>query len=664
MRGDIVQRVLDTLLLYYLIQYAVIGLLGMAGVLAPATIACGALLMSALLWTLARPRRKSSEDSSPLSTGDRLMVWGGFFFVAGAVGAIIYFYRLSAPLANDAMTYHLPAAAQWLRTGTLGVFETWFYNPANTYSPLAGSIFIVWLIAPFHSDLAARFVEVGPLLMIFWAVLSLSRRVGASVLAATLIAVAAALARPFLSHVNLTKDDLFVAAFFLAAIDALASPNPERRRWPAWRFGTALGLMLAVKYTALMSLPLLLLMADAPFRARWRLKYALVAVVIAIAIASPWYIRNIVLTHNPLFPMDVPNAEHPILRGMMSVTRSARLNGLLPAWSVMTAGYYSMPVAAMVLLLLGWLVAWRRAGTLLKDPLLRAVLLGAPLGIAIFLMTSPYAEMRFVYPSLLLLFVGCAAAVASVRRADVVVAAALLIACVATSFAAAFRDLILGFSLTGAVAAGVGVTILFATRAMPRLHQRLLAAAILCGAIAWIAFGWDDYASDYRKAPEQNWQHPQSQYRDVAGAWDFVRNQIPSDATLAYTNLYLVHPLTGFTLDRPIVYAPTAPEVRHVFDLPHLPHATTGEELPALVEHVTWEGAEAGAWIRNLRDTRAKYLIVGRRQIARPDLPANPPELFFAARLQRYFHLVYQCPAAVVFEMSVEDIDMPSTAPK
>ena len=74
------------------------------------------------------------------------------------------------------MTYHLPAAAQWLRTGTLGVFETWFYNPANTYSPLAGSIFIAWLIAPFHSDLAARFVEVGPLLMIFWAVLSLSRR--------------------------------------------------------------------------------------------------------------------------------------------------------------------------------------------------------------------------------------------------------------------------------------------------------------------------------------------------------------------------------------------------------------------------------------------------------------------------------------------------------
>ena len=335
--------------------------------------------------------------------------------------------------------------------------------------------------------------------------------------------------------------------------------------------------MLAVKYTSLMSLPLLLLMADAPFRTRWRLKYALGASIIAVAIASPWYIRNVVLTRNPLFPMDVPNAAHPILHGMMSVTRSDRLDGPLAAWNVMTAGYYSMPVSAMALLLLGWLVAWRRAGTLLKSPLLRVLLLGAPLGIAIFLLTSPYAEMRFAYPSLLLLFVACAAAVASIRRVDIIAAAVLLIACIATSFASAFRDLILGFSLTGAVVAGVAVLILFVTRAMSRAHQRLAAAAAFCGAVAWIAFGWNDYASDYRKAPEQNWLHPQSQYRDVAGAWDFVRNHIPPDATLAYANLYLVHPLMGFTLDRPIVYAPTAPGVRHVYDLPHLPRATTGE---------------------------------------------------------------------------------------
>ena len=33
--GDIVQRALDTFLLYYLLQYAVVGLLGIAGVLAP-----------------------------------------------------------------------------------------------------------------------------------------------------------------------------------------------------------------------------------------------------------------------------------------------------------------------------------------------------------------------------------------------------------------------------------------------------------------------------------------------------------------------------------------------------------------------------------------------------------------------------------------------------
>ena len=60
-------------------------------------------------------------------------------FVVAFVGALVHQQRYLPPFATDALTYHLPAAVQWLQTGRVGVFETWFFNPANTYSPLGGS---------------------------------------------------------------------------------------------------------------------------------------------------------------------------------------------------------------------------------------------------------------------------------------------------------------------------------------------------------------------------------------------------------------------------------------------------------------------------------------------------------------------------------------------
>nr|MBA3272983.1 hypothetical protein [Chthoniobacterales bacterium] len=432
--GELISRAVDTFLIYYLVQYIVIGALGMAGVLAPATIGAAALLISALLWTVAKPRRPKFVTAPPLQLRDSLFIGAGFLFVLGFVGAVVHYYRLTVPLANDAIIYHIPAAGQWLRTGRLGLFETWFFNPANTYSPLAGSIFIAWLMAPFRSDIAARFVEVGPLLMIFWAMLDLSRRIGASARIATLIAAAAVLARPFISHVNLAKDDLFVAAFFLAAVTALTTrreTNPNSRRttsagpptaresapqqdaprerggekilltaresgsspfWSSLRAGVAIGLMLATKYTALMTLPLLLLVIDAPFRAGWRWRHFMISAAIVALLAGPWYLRNLLITGNPLYPTDVSFAGVRIFDGMMTVTRSDRLVGLRAGWDVMTTGYYPMPMLGMVVLLVGWSFAWRHARRLETDALLRVVLIGGPLGIAIFLLTSPYAE--------------------------------------------------------------------------------------------------------------------------------------------------------------------------------------------------------------------------------------------------------------------------------
>lgn len=152
-------------------------------------------------------------------------------------------------LSNDAMTYHFPAATQWLQRGRIELFQTWFFNPANTYSPLAGSVFITWLMIPFGNDVMARFVEVPALLCVGIAMYRLCRQMDATPLTAGLVASAAVLARPVFEPCMMAKDDLFVAFFFVAALVAM-SPDLAKGRWGAWRLGMAIGLLLATKYTA------------------------------------------------------------------------------------------------------------------------------------------------------------------------------------------------------------------------------------------------------------------------------------------------------------------------------------------------------------------------------------------------------------------------------
>ena len=160
-------------------------------------------------------------------------------FAVVYIACNIYVLRNQPVIVTDALVYHFPVAVDWLRNGHLSLISTWFFNPANTYSPLAGSLFIAWLYAPQGNDVIAQFVQVGPLLLIFFAMLEVCGRVvmtprldednaNQDRMCPMLTAVAGCIAagvigfRPLLGEVALGKDDLFLAAFFLAAVAGCA----------------------------------------------------------------------------------------------------------------------------------------------------------------------------------------------------------------------------------------------------------------------------------------------------------------------------------------------------------------------------------------------------------------------------------------------------------
>jgi len=660
--GDRVDWAADAFALSYLVQYLAVCLPGLVGMLHPLSMSAVALACAAVLWHGRCPGQPMPDVPAPPSRLQRLLLVGAFLFVVGYCLGVVWIQRTAPIRDNDALAYHAPFAVHWLRSGWLGLHQAWFYNPANVYSPLAGSTFIAWLMAPLGNDVLARFVAVPALIFLFFAFTRLARLLGLATGPAAVLAAAVVMCRPFVQQTVLAKDDLFLSAFFAAAASAL-HPASLRQSPGPWRLGIALGMFIATKTTALMSLPLLLLAADAPFRAGWRWRQWAIAAGCAALLAGPWYVRNAVLTGNPLYPTDVRIGGITLFQGQFTVTRSLELRSLEGIWRTFTlapdrGGYYTLPVSFVCLLAIGWVAAVAlHRGRLLKDPLRRLCAIGPLVGIGLFIATSPYALIRFVYPSLLLLF-ACGAMALSCRRLPPVAGAVIAAAALAWACASSMPN----------VAAWVTVPLAMATALAWAAARRLITRAvglallglgctILAGAIyvywpahilncRFMAAGGVD-----RRSGALVGGFWQLNFGHIADGWRYVRNELPPGSVIAYANTFHVYPLYGFDYTLYPVYAPTRPGVQRLSDLPRFSAPTTGEEIPGRIVAVTTADPDRDTWLANLRSLGAQYLFVGKRDLARPSQVADVPELRFAASMPDRFRVVYENQDVVVFRI-------------
>ena len=648
--GDLVRRLIDAGLIYYVLQYVVIGTLGMMGLLSPWTIGPLALMLCALLWVGSGWRRDEKlapvpppPQAKPLL--DRATVLACFTFVAAYAAAFLYHQRHLPPTADDALTYHLPAAVQWLQTGRIELFPTWFFNPANTYSPLGGSMFMAWLIAPVGSDVLVRGIQLGPLLLLFLVVLELGRLLGARDATAAVVALACVMMRSFVNQVAVPKDDLFLTAFCTAAVMSLASGRADEK-WAPLRAGVSIGLLAATKYTAMFSLPILLLLTDVPFRqARWRRGGWLIALAIVALLAGPWYVRNAMLTGNPLFPIDVTLGGTTVLQGLFATTRSAEMRTPSDILDVLIGGrgFYGPPTLAMVLLLLAWLAALvMNRGVALRDPLWRACLIGSMLSVAIFAAAAPYAEVRFVYPAIALLFAAAAGVAGRIRSPGDVLGATMLLGVVLyrTVFVSTAKQ---GFTLFALIVAGAVVAMYAFTP--PRVARRVRLATVLVVLVLGIGYGfvnWRAYLGEYAAGRGDAWTVVNG---DVAKAWAAVERDVPAGSVIAYADTHFVYPLQGLHLRNRVVYAPSRPGLHAVHDLPRSPTPLAGEQIAAHFAAQTQQGSDAKTWRDNLRTTGADYLFVAKSG------QNPPPELSFIADRPAAFELLHEDPAAALYRI-------------
>lgn len=286
--------------------------LGLVGLLRPGAILIWLLLLAAVTW-----REWGAIVAGWPGRASRLPgAWAGLSQTRRAAlalaGAILFFALLQAlapPNDYDGLMYHLQAPRLFLEQGRLLLLpDLWQANGPLTVEML----FTVGLA--FGSETLARLLHLTYTLLLVLAVYAAGRRYlgerGAWLAAGTLLGIPVL---PLWASTTYADAAWALMEFLtLLALDgALRPPSGTEaaggpvRRWTLLA-GLTAGLALGMKTLALGGaavLGLLLLWHGRAWGWRPLLRQALVFGGVSLLVASPWYLKNLLWTGNPFYPL-------------------------------------------------------------------------------------------------------------------------------------------------------------------------------------------------------------------------------------------------------------------------------------------------------------------------------------------------------------------------
>jgi hypothetical protein len=197
-------------------------------------------------------------------------------------------------------------------------------------------------------------------------------------------------------------------------------------------------------------------------------------------------------------------------------------------------------------------------------------------------------------------------------------------------------------AMIGIVVALVGLLVRWVEREVLRMRWPAISAACVAVALLVLCWQWGGYVAEYRDSRSEFWR---AGYPSHAVVWSFVDEHVPADATIAYSNQFMVYPLYGFQYTRRVVYAPVRSGAS-VANLRFPSRLGDGEFFIRSMDAAN-SPADQGAWMRNLRAAGAQYLLVG--------VGKGAPEIEWAERDSAHFRRLFANEQAVVYR--IEGLD-------
>ncbi len=208
---------------------------------------------------------------------------------------------LTPPHVADELIYHLPVPLQFVQAGR--VFPS-YDNSLGNMPFLVHMIYALFLLA--GSDIAAKvfslFLAIATAVMLYaFCCRFITRSVG-------VVALFAFLASGMIVELAVTtRIDVSLAGMLFACTYAMINYLSTRSRAWLWLSAGFAGFSLGIKHTAALwiffvGIPYLVETIRSRESIRRVLQYGVIYTLLALTVASPWYIKNAVWFHNPIYP--------------------------------------------------------------------------------------------------------------------------------------------------------------------------------------------------------------------------------------------------------------------------------------------------------------------------------------------------------------------------
>jgi hypothetical protein len=292
---------------------------GALGILSRASVLAAAALSLLGAWLAARrrpaapaPRRTTGEA---LATRESPLAWLPALLVVGMVtgAALVYLRDVfgTAPLGIDALTFHLPDVASWIRTGSLWQIDQFVPELANGNYPNNGDVLFLALVLPFKSALLVRAAMVPYLALTAIAIYAVARELGACAAGAVLFAAAPCAVPAIVSPALVdTQTDTLMLFGFAAGAAFLLRNRRSSSTFDLVLAGLALGISFGTKWYALPCVAAVLVLwiaarALGGAGARSLARHGALVCGLVLALGGFWLLRNLVESADPFFPLRI-----------------------------------------------------------------------------------------------------------------------------------------------------------------------------------------------------------------------------------------------------------------------------------------------------------------------------------------------------------------------
>jgi hypothetical protein len=255
-----------------------------------------------------REIRSDPGDEAPLGWDALLCL--ALVLTAGVRLAIPSLF-LAVKVVSDGPIYHLYFAARWWKAGRLILVAAPFGENAATYFPANGDLWFTWLMASWGGETLAKVGQAPFLLIAGASAYGCARSLGAGRSASLIATCWFVSAIPlFLFSFEPNVDTIFVAGYLLSAYFFRRFASGEGNTSALVLGALAAGAAIGTKAVGVVFVPplIVLILAAIPLQAvprRTKIVRTLAVGLVPAVTGGYWFVRNLILTGNPLYPLEV-----------------------------------------------------------------------------------------------------------------------------------------------------------------------------------------------------------------------------------------------------------------------------------------------------------------------------------------------------------------------